>query len=319
MTNQQRLGRRIDAVRRVILAVVAVALAVLALVGCAPGGGGDGGRPQIVVTTNILGDVVQNVIGDQADVTVLMKRNADPHSFEVSAKEAADMQEADLLVSNGLGLEESLGQHFERAGSAGVEHFVAAEAIEPLDYESGEAAGVPDPHFWTDPETMIDVVSALEESLAQLPGVDAGQVSAAAETYRDDLVDLDATMRAQFATIPPQRRALVTNHHVFGYLAEAYDFRLIGAVIPGGSTLASPSAADLEELSGAIEEAGVPAIFAESSQPDRLVTVLADEAGIEVAVVELITESLTEAGAGGGTYLEMMRTNTTRITEGLTA
>ena len=124
-------------------------------------------------------------------------------------------------------------------------------------------------------------------------------------------------MTEAFAAIPPERRALVTNHHVFGYLADRYDFRVVGAVIPGGTTLAAPSAADLRDLSEAISTAGVATIFAESSQPDRLVKVLADEARIDVAVVELFTESLTHEGGGADTYLQMMRSNTELIATGL--
>ena len=92
---------------------------------------------------------------------------------------------------------------------------------------------------------------------------------------------------------------------------------LRGAVIPGGTTLAAPSAADLRDLTDAIDEAGVRTIFAESSQPDRLIQVLASEAGIRVDVVELFTESLTEPGEGADTYLTMMRANTQRIADGL--
>jgi zinc/manganese transport system substrate-binding protein len=131
------------------------------------------------------------------------------------------------------------------------------------------------------------------------------------------LTKLDADMAAAFAALPRERRALVTNHHVFGYLAKRYDFRVIGAVIPGGTTLAAPSAADLRHLSQAINTAAVPTIFAESSQPDRLVQVLASEAGVNVQVRELFTESLTRPGGGAPTYLEMMRANTGRIVQGL--
>ena len=95
---------------------------------------------------------------------------------------------------------------------------------------------------------------------------------------------------------PGRQRSLVTNHHVFGYLAQRFDFELVGAVVPGGTTLASPSAADLDDLASAIEDSGVRTIFAESSQPDRLVQVLADEVGLEVEVVQLYTESLTDDG-----------------------
>lgn len=110
----------------------------------------------------------------------------------------------------------------------------------------------------------------------------------------------------------------MTNHHVFGYLADRFGFRIVGAVIPGGTTLAAPSAADLRDLATAIEEAGVRTIFAESSQPDRLMQALASEVGIEVEVVELYTESLTPPGEGADTYLTMMRANTERIAQGLT-
>jgi zinc/manganese transport system substrate-binding protein len=124
-------------------------------------------------------------------------------------------------------------------------------------------------------------------------------------------------MGSAFATIPAEHRALVTNHHVFGYLADRFGFDLVGAAVPGGSTLASPSAADLAELVAAIEASGVPAIFAESSQPDRLMQVLSSEADIDVDVVELYTESLTAPGEGADTYLSMMRANTERIVGGL--
>ena len=296
---------------------VAAALALgLALSGCSAVSGSD--RPHVVVTTNILGDVVEQVLGDQVDVTVLMPPNSDPHSSEISAKQAATMGDADLIVSNGLGLEEGLQQHLDRAEDARAPMLVAGDEIEVVPYASGDAEGTPDPHFWTDPATMVDVVDALEEKAGDIDGIDVEQLHRDASAYRDELTRLDADMTSAFAAIPPERRALVTNHHVFGYLADRFDFRVVGAVIPGGTTLAAPSAADLRDLSEAISTAGVSTIFAESSQPDRLVQVLAKEARIDVDVVELFTESLTESDGGAPTYLTMMRTNTDRITRGLT-
>ena len=164
---------------------------------------------------------------------------------------------------------------------------------------------------------MVDVVEALGEDIGAIEGVDAERIEANADAYLSDLADLDAEMSDAFAAIPDERRALVTNHHVFGYLADRFDFRIIGAAVPGGTTLASPSAADLEELTTAIEETGVPTIFAESSQPDRLVQVLASEAGVDVDVAELYTESLSAADEAAPTYLDMMRVDTERISEGL--
>lgn len=271
----------------------------------------------MVVSTNILGDVVSNLVGDDVEVLTLMRAGADPHSFEISASEAARLRSADLVVSNGLGLEEGLQQHLDAAVDAGVASFVAGAAVDVLPYTSTDADGADDPHFWTDPAQTIAVVDALVPALEAIDGVDAAAVTARAAGYRAELEALDAEMSAAFAAIPEAQRALVTNHHVFGYLAERFGFRVVGAVIPGGTTLAAPSASDLADLVSAIDEAGVRTIFAESSQPDRLMRALADEADVEVTVTELFTESLTDAAGGAPDYLTMMRVNTERIATGL--
>lgn len=296
-------------------ALCAAAVSALVLAGCSAA---TSDQPHVVVTTNILGDVVENIAGDEVAITTLMKPNADPHSFEISAQQAHELSQADLLVSSGLNLEEGLGQHVETAQQAGVPSVVAGEHIEVLTYSSDDNRGEPDPHFWTDPARMIDVVDAVEEALVDVPGVNKDTVRTNADSYRAELKQLDEEMTAAFESIPRDKRALVTNHHVFGYLAERFGFDIIGAVIPGGTTLAAPSAADLRELTEAIEQSGVKTIFAESSQPDRLVSVLASEANVEVSVVELFTESLTASDGEAPTYLTMMRANTERITDGLT-
>ncbi|GAB3149984.1 zinc ABC transporter substrate-binding protein AztC [Microbacterium neimengense] len=297
------------------IAAFAAALVVAgALSACAPT---IEDRPLVVVSTNILGDVVTELVGDQAEVVTLMKPDSDPHSFEISAREAARLRSADLVVSNGLGLEEGLAQHLEAAADEGVTQFVAGDVIDVLPYASEEADGTDDPHFWTDPARMLQVVDALEPTLAGIDGVDAATLRADTAAYRTELAALDAEMSEALAAIPAERRALVTNHHVFGYLADRFDVRLVGAAIPGGTTLAAPSAADLAELVSAIREAGVHTIFAESSSPDRLMRALAQEAGVDVQVDELFTESLTAADGAAGDYLTMMRVNTQRIVAGL--
>lgn len=303
--------------RRTRAALTALALtAAVVLSGCSPAADD---RPLVIVSTNILGDVVGELVGDQAEVVTLMKPNADPHSFEISAQAAARLRSADLVVSNGLGLEEGLQQHLDAAAAAGVRMFVAGDVIDVLDYRAGDAAGMPDSHFWTDPGRMLDVVDALEPILGAMTGVDPAEVTAHTGEYRAELERLDDEMSEAFGGIPAERRALVTNHHVFGYLAHRFDFDVVGAVIPGGTTLAAPSASDLADLVTAVEETGVPTIFAESSSPDRLVQALASEADVHVRVVELFTESLTEPDGGAPDYLTMMRVNTERITTGLSS
>ncbi|MGW4800079.1 zinc ABC transporter substrate-binding protein AztC [Nonomuraea sp. NPDC004297] len=293
-------------------------LAALALVTAAGCAGTGGSPPRVVVTTDILGDVTRAVVGDQAEVSVLMKPDSDPHSFGVSAQEAALIESAGLVVGNGLGLEEGVLRNVEAARRAGVPVLAVAERTDPITFTADETAGRPDPHFWTDPRrvaTAVDLIA--EQVVAHVDGVDAAAVRASAAAYRREVERLDAWVGGQVATVPPEARRLVTNHHVFGYFARRYGFEVVGAVIPSGTTLASPSASDLKSLSDAIRRTGVKAIFADSAQPDRLARVLASEAGVDVKVVPLFSESLSRRSPGAATYLEMVRSNTKAMVDGL--
>jgi zinc/manganese transport system substrate-binding protein len=301
-----------------------------ALVSAVAGCGGDddadasSGGAHIVVTTSILGDIVRNVVGDQADVQVILPTGADPHAFAASVRQAEAMHEADLLVVNGAGFEQGLDGVIEGARDDGTAVFTFADhvALHPLDggehEHEGEDAGHDheggdDPHIWTDPTMVADAVGALATTVAGLEDVDAVAVEAAAASYAAQLSDLDTEITGTLAPIPHDRRVLITNHESFGYFAARYDFTVVGAVIPSLTTSASASAGNLEELAALIRDTGVPAIFAETTQATKLADALADEVGGDVEVVELYTESLGEEGSGAETYVGLMRTNAQRI------
>jgi len=295
---------------RTVLVRFAVA-ALVGSVGAAVGGCGGGvdgapddGRSQVVVTTSILGDVIANVVGADAAVDVLMPPGTDPHDFAPSARQAAQMREADVLVVNGLGFEVGLLDTIEAARADGV------RVIEATDWLPGMG---PDPHFFTDPVEMKRALNGIGTELANLvEELDTPAFRERVLDYQQQLVALSDEIEAILAPVPEGRRVLVTNHEVFGAFADRYGFDVLGSVIPGGSTLAEPSAAALHALAGQIAEAGVPAIFAETSAPARLAETLAAE-GAGVRVVELYTESLGPPGSDGTTYIAMMRTNATRI------
>ena len=272
-----------------------LSLALIGLLSCGNEDAGADERPDIVVTTNILGDVVQEVVGDLADVNVIMPIGADPHDFAPSTRQAEAMADADLLVVNGAGFEEGLTDLID----AGAPTFTFANHVELI----GD-----DPHLWTDPSRMAAGVATFGARLAELDGIDADAVQAQAGQYVAELEALDAEMEATLDAVPPERRVLVTNHEVFAYFADRFDFELLGAVIPSLTTGAQASAADLDDLAALIEETGVPAIFAETTGSTELADALADEVD-DVEVVELFTESLGEEGSGAETYVDMMRTN----------
>jgi zinc/manganese transport system substrate-binding protein len=309
----------------------------LALAATACGGdddtaaGAGSGRPHLVVTTSVLGDVVENLVGDLADVEVVMPAGSSPHEFQASPRQVAAMREADAMIVNGGGFEEGLGDAIDAAEADGVVIYAAIDAVETLTFsedaphdedeaeqEKDGTASI-DPHFFTDPRRVATAAQAIADFLAdEVPALDTDELGTQASAYVDELAALDAEMKETLAAVPADRRKLVTNHEVFGYFAQRYGFEVIGAVIPTGTTQAAPSAGELDELAHTIEEAGVPAIFAETSSPTRLADSLADEVG-EVQVVELYTESLGPDGSAGDTYAGMMRSDAEQIADALSA
>lgn len=301
------------------LPVLALAAALFA----ACGGGADstgsseGGAPSIVVTTNILGDVVSSIVGDSAEISVVMPVGSSPHDFQASAQEAAAIRSADLLVVNGGGFEEGLLDVIEGAERDGVPVVEALAAVDGLEAE-GDHGDAADPHFFTDPVRMSAAVERIAEAVVdEVPDIDAEAVRQLTEEYVAELDELHRDIESELSAIPVEERVLVTNHEVFGYFADRYGFEVVGTVIPGGSTSDAGSGRALADLVQVVRERDVAAVFADTSSPDELARTLAAEVG-DVEVVELFSESLGEPGSGAATYLEMMRTNARLIVEALT-
>jgi zinc/manganese transport system substrate-binding protein len=276
---------------RLRLAALAV-VAALAAAGC----GGAGGSPppsgpSVVVTYSVLGAVVTELVGDHAAVTVLMANGVDPHDWSPSAKDIERVMNADIVVANGLGLEEGVAKTLEEAEKAGVAVFRATDHIQvrELAEESDHAGG--DPHFWVDPISMRDVVAALATELAAA-GIDVADRSA---DLQQRLVDLDAEARETLAVVPETGRKLVTGHESMGYFADRYGFQIVGTVIPGLSSQGEVSAGELAALKAQIEAEGVWAIFTEIGTPAAVVEAVGRETGVDV--VELPSHTLPDDGS----------------------
>jgi zinc/manganese transport system substrate-binding protein len=275
----------------------------------------------VVATTSIIGDIAAGVIGDEGRVEVLIPIGVDAHDFQPSAQQAQLIAEADLVVANGLGLEEGLRDVLESAATDGAEIIELGPLVDPLpfsgpgDLEEEEEHGSEDPHFWMDPIRVGDAAVALGEVLSV--SHPEGDWQQRAGGYAAEMEATDRAIVGLVESIPPEARLLVTNHEAFGYFAARYGFEVIGVVIPGGSTLAEPSSAEIAALVETMEREGVQVIFAETSQPSALAEAIASELGTDAQVIELFTESLGPQGSGAETLSEMLLTNAERIAAAL--
>ena len=285
-------------------------------------------RLLVAATTTILGDLVANVVGADADLVVLLPVGADPHDYRASAAQVALLHDADLVVANGLGLEEGILDVLEAAEADGINLLEVGDLLDPLPFgghdEEGDGDGDEDedhahsgadPHFWMDPLRVAEAARLIAQALASLEG--SIDWMARADSYASAIEELHEEIQAILAPIPNEDRALVTNHDALGYFADRYGFEIIDTVIPGGATLAEPSSAELAALVERIRETGTPALFAETIEPTVLAEALAAEAGSGIEVVELYTGSLGEPGSGADTLIGMLREDARRIADAL--
>jgi ABC-type Zn uptake system ZnuABC Zn-binding protein ZnuA len=276
-----------------------IALCVLLLLAaCAPATQ-PSGRLDVLVSTEILGNVVATIAGGSAHITVIIPSGTDPHAFEPTAQDAARMERADLILVNGLNLEEPLLPLLQAATDRVVS---VSEGIAAI--ESVEEPGA-DPHVWMNPLNVKVWADNIAQALSELDTEHAAAYATNAEAYKAELDALDAWALEQLSQIPPEARVLVTDHEAFNYFASHYGFRIVGALIPGYSTVSEPSAGQLAELEQAIRQMGVKAIFVGVSLNPSLAERVAADTGI--LLVPLYTESLSGPDGPAFSYLELIR------------
>jgi zinc/manganese transport system substrate-binding protein len=267
----------------------------------------------VVATTTIWGDLTGQIVkcAGAGEVTTLMPVGTDPHDYSPSSQDMASMVSADLVIANGLGLEEGLAQSIESATSDGATVFEVAPQLDPLPF--GEN-GSQDPHVWHDVTRAAKASGLIGAELTKATG--NPDFAECGTLLQGELMTVNDEVAATLAKVPEERRVLVTDHDALGYLAAAYGYTVAGTVIPGGSTLAEPSSAELAALAATVQQAGVPAVFANTANPQALIDALASEVG-DVKVVDLYVDSLGEPGSGADSYQGMVRTNAQRISDAL--
>ena len=306
-------------VRSFLAPVAVAALFATSVAACGSGSSASADKPRVIATTTILGDLVRQVAGDSVDVEVLMPPGADPHEFEASVAQAARIRSADLVVANGLGLEERLEGTLDAARGDGVTVYEVGPELDPqpMTDENGQPTGATDPHVWLDPDRMATAAGLVAAQLADATGLDPAPFQERASAYAAKAVAAGQEADAILAAVPAGQRLLVTNHDALGYFARRFNLTVLGTVIPGGSTLAEPSATDISTLADALQATDVKAVFSENTVSPRLIEAGAAEVGRNIIVVELFTDSLGEPGSGAETYAGLITTDAALVANGL--
>lgn len=302
-------------------------LLVLPLSACARPGvaeRADGTPLRVVATTGQIGDAVRYIAGETVEQQVLLGPGIDPHTYVATESDIRTFQRADVIFYNGLHLEAQLERVLSQLGRTGRATVVAlGETIEPSRLLGWEPeAGMPhDPHIWNDVQLWKLVVEQISATLVVADPANAASYRGNAAAYLRQLDELDAYIRAQVATIPVERRVLLTAHDAFGYFARAYGFEV--AAIQGISTEAEASTADIQALASLVVERRVPAIFVETTISPRTIEAVraaVRAAGHEVVLGgELYSDALGAPDTSAGTYIGMMRHNVDTLVAALGA
>lgn len=302
--------------RKLALFSTIVLLLITACGGAAPTAPAAGNKLKVVATFSILGNLVQNVGGDKIELRVLVGPDADTHTFEPSPADGAALTDASVVFEDGLGFESWLSDLYSASGSK-AKRVVVTKGVTPGVIAIGDEVGKTDPHAWQDVAYVINMVTIIRDTLASEDPANAEAYKNSADPYLKQLSDLDQYIKDQVATLPLERRKLVTNHDALGYFAKRYGFEIIGNAISSVSTEAGdPSAEQIARLVDEVKSANVPAIFTENIENSKIIEQVARESGVVIGQ-PLYTDALGQPGSEGDTYLKMMRHNIDAIVSGL--
>ena len=318
MWDAMRLSRSVAIRWSIALAATLAIAACQASAGssAAPASGGASpvasrpGALDVVTTTTVFADIVQNVGGSRISASSIIPAGVGPEDYEPKPDDAVKLADAALIVSNGVGLDDFLDRLISAGTGGATPRLVLGDGIPTITID-GEA----NPHFWLDP-TLVRryYVPAMTAKLAELDPEGRASYTANAEAYGRKLDELDAELLASIAAIPEANRKLVTFHDAFPYFARHVGLEMIGVILANVGQ--EPTAAELAALVDKVKATGVRAVFSEAQFSPKLAQTLAQEAGIQNVVTTLYTDSLGPAPADS--YIGLMRWNVDQIVQALT-
>lgn len=271
---------------RSALLIAALIAATVTVAACNGNGddGADDGRLRVVATVAPITSLVENIGGTRIDLEGLVPEGVNSHTYEPPVSIVAKIAEADLIVLNGLQLEEptlELAEANKKDGA--VILLLGDETITPdeykYDFSFPEEEGAPNPHLWPDPILALEYARLIHQQLVQLDPDNAGYYDANFQELERRIQALDQAIRQAVATVPEGNRRLLTYHDSWAYFADRYGFEVIGAIQP--SDFAEPSAREVARLIDQVRDERVPAIFGSEVFPSPVLERIADESGAE--------------------------------------
>ena len=265
---------------------------------------------KVIATTTITADITQNIAGDIFEIVHIVPVGGDPHLYEPVPKDAQLIQNAELVIVNGLTLEGWLTEFIDNSGTK-AKVVTVTEGIKPI---TSKKYNSPDPHAWMTAKNGIIYAKNIYKALSDYAPKHQAKFEKNFNNYKKQLEQLEILIFQEIQKIPKKQRVLITSHDAFQYFGRHYNLQLES--ILGTSTDAEAQTADMMRVQKVIKETGVPSVFIESTINPKLLQQIATDNGVKIGG-ELFSDSLGELGGSGETYLEMLRHNATTISYAL--
>ncbi|MEM9770819.1 MAG: zinc ABC transporter substrate-binding protein [Cyanobacteria bacterium P01_D01_bin.73] len=276
----------------------------------------DDSKIDVVASYSVICDLTSQIAADSVDLKCLIPPDQDPHTYEAKPSDREAVDAADVVFYAGLNFEPSIIDMATASDSEAPKIALHDESVQELIEAEEDGELEPDPHVWHDVENGLAMVELIRDNLIKVDPDNTDLYTENAEKLTAKLKALDTWIPEQIATIPEDKRRLITTHDAMSYYAAAYGLEVEGTLL-GVSTEEEPSAAQVEELANAIREKGIPTIFAELTSDDRVLKTVAGEADVEISENVLLADGLGAEGTPGATYTGMLEYNTCSIVEGL--
>ncbi|MGK7896381.1 MAG: zinc ABC transporter substrate-binding protein [Xenococcus sp. (in: cyanobacteria)] len=274
------------------------------------------GKPKVVASYSVVCDMVEEIGGDKIDSNCLIDYDQDPHTYDAKPSDRKAIEDADAVFYAGLNFEPSIVEMAEATETTAPKIPLHEKATANVIQVEEEGETEPDPHVWHDITNGKEMVKLIGDTLAQIDPDNADTYKSNVEEYNTELDRLDAWVKQQIALIPSDKRKLVTTHDAMGYYARAYGLTVEGTLL-GFNTEEQPTATKVKELSEEIQSKGVPTVFAELTANDKVLEVVAKQAGVEVTPNPLIADGLGAKENPEGSYIGMIEYNTCIIVNSL--